>query len=120
MTRVCPEHGIRDCSPLLNGCSFFSQSLEESVENHPVGKRVPAQHRALLDAKKWATRIEIAREGYALSLAECRELGLTNTAIARAVGKSETAVRMHFRRREHSDVVEVDPMQMTIDDMDDF
>lgn len=118
---VCPKHGMTDCSPLLNGCSYFvdENSLEESVENHPGGKGVPTQRRALLDAQKWSARIEIARDGYAEALAQCRELGLGNAEIARAVGKSETAIRMHFKRREApTKLNEPDPLQLTIDDMD--
>jgi len=73
--------------------------VEESVDRHPAGKAVPKSRQALLNARKWATRMDIARDAYAEALKECRRLGVSNVEIARAVGKSEAAVRMHFRRR---------------------
>lgn len=77
-------------------------AIEEAVDRHPVGKAVPSSRRALLDARKWAARIDIAREGYAEALAECRRLGVSNVEIARMVGKSEAAIRLHFKRRDAS------------------
>lgn len=73
--------------------------LDLAVEHHPAGKAVSERERALLEAKKWSSRVQIAREAYAEALAECRRAGLSNVAIARAVNKSEAAIRMHFGRR---------------------
>lgn len=77
-----------------------SEGVEGAVSHHPAGKGVSAQQRSLLEVQKWSNRIDIAREGYAAALDACRELGLSNSAIARSVGKSEAAIRMHFERRK--------------------
>ena len=73
--------------------------IEEAVGHHPAGKGVSEERRALLEAAKWSNRMSIARDAYGNALDRCRDLGLSNVAIARAVGKSEAAVRMHFARK---------------------
>lgn len=79
---------------------FGRDDAQTAVESHPAGKGVSDRDRALLDAQKWSARIDIAREAYAEALDRCREHGVGNTVIARAVGKSEAAIRMHFDRRK--------------------
>lgn len=74
-------------------------AVEEAIENHPAGKGVTPEQRALLEAAKWSNRVTIARRAYADALDRCRELGIPNTVIAHAVGKTEAAVRMHILRR---------------------
>lgn len=74
-------------------------SIETAIENHPAGKGVSEREKALLDAQKWANRIDIAREAYGDALVRCSDLGLSNVRIARAVGKTEAAVRMYLKRK---------------------
>lgn len=54
---------------------------------------------ALLDAEVWSSRIELAKSAYGSAVDRCLALGLTPTEIARAVGKTEAAIRMHRDRR---------------------
>ena len=77
----------------------FEKALEAATKSHPSGKAVSEVDRALLEAEKWAKRIDIAREAYGESLARCKELELSNVRIARAVGKTEAAVRMYLKRK---------------------
>ncbi len=44
---------------------------------------------------------ELARENYREALGRAKDLGLANTVIARAVGTTEAAVRMYFKRRSN-------------------
>lgn len=66
---------------------------------HPAGKGVDERERALNTVAKWSARVEAAREGYGLALAECRRLSIPNAVIARRVGKSEAAIRMYLGRK---------------------
>jgi len=76
--------------------------VRDAMESHPAGKGVSELDRARLEARKWSARIDIAREAYAEALSECRRLGLSNVEIARTVGKSEAAIRMHLKRRNRT------------------
>lgn len=55
---------------------------------------------ALEDAALWSNRIELSRASYGAALDRCEELGISPTTIARRVGKSEAAIRLHLRRRK--------------------
>lgn len=76
------------------------RAIEKSMSEHPAGKGVSPEVRALLEAGKWAMRMQISRHAYAEALDTCRELGLSNKEIAEATGKSESAIRMHFERKK--------------------
>jgi hypothetical protein len=73
--------------------------ISTAIENHPAGKGVSERDAALLEAEKWSNRVDIAREAYGEALAKCKELGIPNVRIARAVGKTEAAVRMYLKRK---------------------
>ena len=73
--------------------------ISTAIENHPAGKGVSEREKALMEAEKWANRIDIAREAYGEALVRCHDLGLSNVRIARAIGKTEAAVRMYLKRK---------------------
>lgn len=58
------------------------------------------RERALRDAEVWSNRIDLAREAYGTAVDRCAELGLSQTVIARRVGKTEAAIRMLLKRRK--------------------
>jgi len=46
-----------------------------------------------------AIELRQARVNYEVALVEAHDLGIANTIIARAIGCTETAVRMYLKRR---------------------
>lgn len=63
-------------------------------------ERLKERERALQDAEVWSGRIDLAKSAYEAAVDRCLELGLGPTLIARRVGKTEAAIRMHRDRRK--------------------
>lgn len=53
----------------------------------------------LAEAKYWDQQRTVAAQRYAEALEACKQVGLSNTLIARGVGKTEPAIRMFLKRR---------------------
>jgi DNA-directed RNA polymerase specialized sigma24 family protein len=58
-----------------------------------------AEEQCLKEAAYWNRQRSVATERYGEAVAACKELGLSNARIARAVGKTETAIRTFLKRR---------------------
>lgn len=56
--------------------------------------------RALSDLTARAHELKVAKAAYEDALYEAKHLKLANTIIARAVGVSEAAIRMYFKRNQ--------------------
>lgn len=103
MGKVTQIRGVaHDHSEFVDGCfrcDLSRAELSEAMEDHPAGKALSDGEKALLEVAKWSVRIEVANQEYDRCLKRCRELNLSNTVIARAIGKSEAAVRMRLGRK---------------------
>lgn len=57
------------------------------------------ERQCLTEAIYWDQQRKVATQRYAEALVACKQLGLSNTLIAKALGKTEPAIRRFLNRR---------------------
>lgn len=71
--RTCPDHGMPDCSPLLNGCSLVNQNHEALARVDTLlqaAEEWAFQRRRLIDGE--VTRTDLLRDSEAALVAAVR------------------------------------------------